>query len=268
MAIAILGRRHYSASKPHGGARVDFGHPLAQGLVTCIPLLEAQGGISDLVRREGVTEGKPVWTAGQRGAGISPTNDNGPYLNFDPFVGLASMSIFSAFEITGARSASHNWGGIGVWQIGATSILIRSESSTTTRAIIAFSGGNIDTGGRTDSYVVGNNSIAVVVASASLTLWCNAVQIGAPVAGSGTKTAMPATPYWVYSGDGSLDGIAPHIGQAVYGWDRALTRDEIAWLHAEPFAFLSPAVARTYFDLGATGVPKHFMHYARLRRAS
>lgn len=240
--------------KPSPGTQIDWGHPLANALSFGVILNEGGGVPRELVTNNPFTlvSGNIGWGGASYGGGIGP----GPIstscqvqTTIDPIGGLATYTTFSAFNLVD-HIASHEALGISRWGGAQTNFILRRDSDTTTRAIAAFSGGNIDSGtGLTDNHVLGYNSAVVRLTNAVLDLYVNAVSLMAPVIGSGTQNTSTAMN--VFSDDAVSDegiGSKGGLGYCVYVWKRSLSLNEIQWLHVEPYAMFTPqSPRRTYF---------------------
>lgn len=243
MSFSRAGRGH---SKPSGGVAIDWTHPLAQGLVACLPMCERSGLPVDLCNpnRYFTLTGTPSWLGDMFGftgntLNIKETMNrsiaNGPYsfsfvfshVSFDSsalhLVIGSSGATDKAFHLRAASATSFQWN---QWSDdGAYTV-----PNMTGRRCHAF--------GAMDDQKV------------------QRFFFDGKYIGQRTASAF-------YSGDAQLSFPGVVLGSSnsgiitaehVYIWNRALTTSDAAWLYQEPYAMFTSGWKRRYADMSALTV--------------
>lgn len=245
----LVRSRGWGTVRPPAGAQIDWGHPLAQGIVACA-LTNEQGGLPvDIARPHAFSfTGGPSWGLSLRGVGWqNAAAGNGGFgwatSEFVPTNGVTFMLRKFKTDAT-ARTV-----GFGV----AT-----STDGERCGGFLPYSDGTVywDFGGST-----GNNRISKAGLTFKDDLWhfvagtrgMSITQNGIEVAVSGTAVTRTATTTNAFSLDG-LGGdelLLPGSDACVVGpgvvWNRELSLEERVWLNAEPYAFIAPPAPRILY---------------------
>jgi len=260
MGVIILPSRN-SLIKPPVGTQIDWGHPLANGLIGCWLLNEGGGQTAtDLV---GLSHGAFTnmsgsnWRGGLDGIGtyLSATNQ---YITCgaNPILNQASSAITVITRVV-----------IDVLKpnAGAESVIIGKDNESTRQLnfnlgydpndYIAFyvwwTGGGYTQG--LSAYPIGSLSVGKLYqfagrwqSGSGIGVFINGLQSGTDSA-TKTGTIIQTTEPFCIGGRGATSTypFRGYISQVLY-YNTCLTKDQIAWLYAEPYCFLQPVVRRFY----------------------
>jgi len=246
--------RYIQGQKPPLGSFINWSHPLANGLVGCWIFNEGTGDtVNDLTlnRNNGTIYGA-VW------------QDNGLYLDGNDVIEIpysSSLDITGAitvFTLTNISSLSpvhqyivDRWtytsGNYRAWALNldyATLTWRASVNGYDSGAIVVaydFTGYDnqpVSIGGTYDG-------------SSELKLYIN----GLNVANNTGLSSIVSTTQPVYIGAGDTGLAYPLTGTIYYTYiyNRALSADEIRWLHADPYAFITSPMR--FYDLEVPAPP-------------
>lgn len=228
------------ADKPPAGARINWAHPLAQGLGMCVPLIERAGAPYELVRGvHGIIGGAPTWTPEGVGlAGNDAAWSFGTATDW-PWVSAASWTVMMGYVPLGASDRSQGVI-LGAGFSSSDGFYLQLDASTNrdgARFVVVTPGNTTIT--TASNMLVGqrNSLFATFGDNGSHTLDCYPSR----VLSSGAAVSMsPPTSRTLWIGRYHSGGVDCH-GQAtyLYAWARTLTRADRAALHAEPYAFLT-----------------------------
>lgn len=231
---------------PTEKVEIDWSHPLSANLAACWLMHEAGGlRVTDIASKKyhGALINPAGRSAGPGGIGI---DFNGTSTRVDtadiPFGGTAPVSIFSLFRpdsITGNRHLVAQGTEIVLRFVDANLEFILNSFTTNDRVSVAHS----LTAGKLHSAAGSYGSSGLI----------RVYQDGKSL-GSVTPTGAYADVASVFQ-LGALTG-AEFFAGAMYCamiWQRELSAAQMAWLHAEPYAFIRPVIRRTYFV--AAGIP-------------
>lgn len=224
---------------PFGAAEIDWGHPLANGLATCL-LFNEGGGNPINIGINGVSwarVGPPIWVAGQRGLALRGDNTakyvvSGHALATHP-VATWDMHVTSDLVDSQHHSLARNNGdgtfNQGVYQTTANVFAALSQGFTSgTTTVVAGQryhvAGGWDFGGAYGSAIFVNG-----IREAT----------GAGVEAVGSSTLRIGADEFDQDFSGDIEYFR--------SWTVALPTHYIAWLAAEPYAMLRPIVRRRYF---------------------
>lgn len=248
----------------YGSVRINRAHPLVNGLVNCWLFNEGGGNPVDLasgLANLSITDlTNTKWAAGPAGIGIQATINAGTTRGITISPTISTTSIFTWDGLLApSANFSDNFGTI-FSQSGSTGLWMRGTPS----------GGFT---GRMEWYG----------ASGTIFSNANATLDGKVHHHCLTATGTSATATWYF--DGSFDTSGTVTTPGITGvdsmfndpssdtydglcffqrlWNRALSAQEVAWLAAEPYAFLSPKVVRRYFIPAVGGG----ITYPRLERS-
>ncbi len=241
-------------TKPGLGAGIDWGHPLAQGLIGCWIINEGQWKLFDLVSRMPSSTSPETsdsgwqWASGPRGITVRKTTFSGiAGVQLVPATFLPTQGPFSAaLRYRKLDTTNRNSGCFGADTGGASGKRCGTH--------LPYSDGNVywDFGTNRLSYApasVADNSWVFTTGPSGMGIYRNGV-LEASNGTNGTRTANSSSEYFrlgTHSGEGT--DIAEWNYCYVYA--RQLTASEALWLHEEPYAFLLPATSRRWF--GPTG---------------
>ena len=226
---------HYT--KPPPGAEIDWGHPLARGLVGCLLFNEGSGiGVNNLVDGRNASIGNtPGATWRGQGVHIPDLADDYialPTARWNPNVGTFTLAIVpSSFTVN-----NYYWDSLG------SRFLLFLSSAT---QVGLYTGGS-SRGAWTHGWSAGQRQIL------SLTWPANTLYVNGRFANDFSDGALGAIGATLYIGqrfDFTNRG-ADTIYEYCADHDRALLPDEIRWLHAEPYAMIQAPVWRRYFISG------------------
>lgn len=258
MAVLIRPRR-WGRVKPPPGAHIDRGHPLAQGLQVCV-ILNGSSRPVDLALNQtctipnGLTLGNSAY-----GEELSRfTSASSQYVNLGavPMGGdLAQFTIATRFYVTG---------------YAAGQILVAKDRDTGGRPFTL----DVSTSQNARFYVEGGTDIlnANFVTAANTVYSAVGSWVGGGFMGfyrdgvlieskTATVTSLAASPTVdLRIGGRHYSGFEDYLGGGLsyaYVWNRALTRNEAAWLHAEPYAFIQPPGPRILYLGISSGSQTH-----------
>ena len=230
------------AKPPFGAARVNWAHPLARDMSTCL-LFNEGGGKPQSPARE--TQGAgwsitgAVWRTGPGGKQLSFDNTS-KFVSYDtnnfPFGSLVTVSAVVIPDLV--NSAVHS-----VFRDSTTTAIYLWS----TNVWAGYSSPSNEILG-TSTVVAGTTyRVTLVLTPAGRALYVNHAQERADV---GTAT----------SGSGAIkigsDDFSQHWSGGIISWckwNRALSAADVAWLYNEPYSFLRPAIRRRYFVPAAGG---------------
>lgn len=251
----LVRARGWGNVKPPPGSQIDFGHPLAQGLMICIPALESAGAAQNIIGGKMLVPSAtpPLWGGTQRGIGMRQVS--GAYYTIgtegtDFTLPSDSVTVFMAKWRSVGNLAAHGWG-------AATIPPGTAGADANARRLgghVPFSDGVVywDFGGQDATHrlsvsglAFGDDTWAFTAGRRGQTIWQN-----------GALRASQSTAITRNAAGGSFD---LNRGQTVtssetetrysffYLWNRELNGSEIEWLHAEPYAFFQPPGPRILY---------------------
>lgn len=255
-------RGSWGLVKPVQGSSIDWGHPLAKGLIFAT-ILDGSGAVVDLTT--GVRTIKPqTYRLGAGGTGTNSTAANATKIAAPRLIRSANAPVSAFTMTTQFRAVTASDFESGINASAYTSESINQGWGLSTR-------GGPGTPGF--AFVLLNNNGEGVYALLHSTAapWGT---LNVPVTWGGTYdgttgilyvnglsrtssalsyAAAPAgTTTTIASTDGGSPNFAFHLG---YAWDRELQPSEMAWLNAEPYAMFAPPGPKrsyTFFSAPAT----------------
>lgn len=257
-----LVRPRWGQVRPPSGVRIDWSHPLANGLVMAYLPREGISSLIDIVT--GTPAGPLTVTVGynyrsgpQGMEGFGSTTGGFVFGGTSSFPASwpssTSCSLLWRGWIETAMSGTNprfcGFGGatsvLALRRVSATDFDVRAQSGATGFSVTSSTAllsskmntpltiagvRSIGTGGYTDAYL-------------------NGVEIGGR---HSTDVAPPGTPATTFSISGFASASSGAFTSEVYAWSRPLGSDELVWLTAEPYAFFAaPGPKILYIDLGA-----------------
>ena len=239
-------------TKPPPGAQIDWGHPLARGLVGCWLFNEAGGiranGLAAAnhgLLGEGIAANMPVWAGqGLRFDGLDDYVDMG----YRPELLSPALSIFARIypiAVLGPRDTIAANGNANTW---ATNNYIFGINNTNSRltffgrtpASQLFSDNNAY---RLNCW----NSVGVTVGDGTLTFYAAGTKAGSMAATVGTDNTRGG-------GIGATYGNPAEVVYYFRGfidipliYSRVLSPSEVTWLAAESYAMIQAPVSRRWF---------------------
>ena len=259
----FVAMRLKTTKPPFGTAQINWGHPLAFGLSSCL-LLNEGGGLllNDFVYSAGASyarEGTPAtefqWLPTVRGIGLVIDGDGTGTLEIEyqgsgvPITANSNFSDFWVADITALAG-----GNPGLWRSGALNDgdHFHIFQGGNNRVWVRWAGSDILLPGAGTALTTGMHSEGISLVSGSrVTEYIDGVQTQtathAVATGSRTINALG----WQAASTDSVRGR--YI--LFYCWSRALSSTEFLWLHAEPYAFLQPIPAVTYAFMRTPAAP-------------
>lgn len=246
-------KRQADAKAP-AGTRINWGHPLARGLVAYAPLNEQASQIRDLVRNyTGSAISTIAWTASPGGMGLrDPSNsDTGGniFLMQSPLSGLVDATFISWVYLLSSWTGSQEVLGFGRWDEGFTYVINRKSNSTQSRCIIAMSTTSPDLTVTDGMTTTGRHCVAWVLKASVLSCYINGVAVGGTSTGSGTIVSH-ASGLGLFTANGpagSMLNLSSAVGLAAGIYNRALSVHELEALTASPYAVLQAERPRSQF---------------------
>jgi len=276
-------RYRQGTTKPLPGARVNWGHPLAESLIGCWNFNEGSGARAfDATGKYGdgnllATTGKPTWERGQHGIQIGFTAANNQYvevannpsypLSSGPNGGYDDRRNHFTYQIKFYLNSLRNYNG-----------LFTKNSAGLARPF--------------DNYVLSDGTLKIkigtvgdqTVTTLAAGVWYDMVvvqsydpqftypYIGAEVyLGSGTRYVINSGAIdWVADSGvirfgNRADDITALDGKILYArlWSRSLPASEIHALYAEPYCFMASPSPVARFSVAATGGASKAYYYAQ-----
>lgn len=232
------------STKPVGG-RIDWGHPLTQGLDICVLY---QGGIPfDLVSgTRAATNAASIYHASPAGLARKVVTGKDDFGNLGDYSsikipGLTLHCLVTPTDTTSARIcgrelATTNYG------------YYMAPSTTINRFIWNVGGGFITLSG--SSLVIGKPIALTGVIGGTTKLYENGEQTASSASG---YSAFPSTATtWNIGATVGTTTIYNGLISCVYQWKRPLTKDEARWIAREPYAFIRTGPKRHYTTTSAT----------------
>ncbi len=248
--------------KPPLGTRIDWSHPLAQGLALCLPLTEGGGGsVFDLCRDVGyATPAGTTWTA-QAALGAA--------LHFPGNAGIRTTYTTQLADFTAC-----------VWYLDST--LLGNERLLDKHATAGFwlgrggigsqetvGGGCLMSTTPYGIFVSVDNALPhLLVGSRQGNQWTIWVD-GIAQRSTTVSTALISADSLCLGANTINNTSQPFNGimSGVLLYSRALSAAEVAWLYAEPWAMYERARVPVYYSIPA-GVGALFRRTAGLRAGS
>lgn len=251
--------RSWGLQKPPAGSTIDWGHPLAQGLIVCSLFNERGGTPKDLFSGQ-------TWVP--QPFNTAPWRPLGYHSGSSASTGNGALAVYARRP---AAVGSVLWRGVFLGAGVSNSVVFGSDSinSPFVAGLSIFrtcdtSQNNIDfninrDGTGTDLDVAANLSSRYFMPAQFVGTSRTGDQRlydGPHLIGSGTQAYTAFSyPAATFLQNGSLQVVASRYTNAVtiQGciWDRVLRPEEVAWLAVEPYAFIAPPGPKViYFDLG------------------
>jgi hypothetical protein len=230
---------------PYGAAEVDWGHPLARGLLAAWLLNEGGGGPRDLLGRgDGTPNNGAAYGVGPAGLGLNLVSASSHYVSCGTAVPAISGegAIAARLSTTTLGDDYHmaiSRAGGGAAQDWEVQLDLGSN-----KLALAYNGGNHVLGGTALAAGTVYDWAATISTAGTAENFLN----GALDNVNGAVSVWPigAGPIEIGRRSGSAyywNGFIYHI----YHWDRRLLDSEALWLHDEPYAFLRSITRRRYF---------------------
>jgi len=258
----IVRARGWGQVKPPPGAQIEWGHPLAQELRTCVLLNDESGGSSyDLVRGRSypwsIVAGSPKRVPG----GIDLNGGSSEGAGDPVFSPAIDRLDDKAFSCDGLIFLTGDTSGVAI--AVETTSSAPSGNNLTSGIGLGVGSGTLDSPGGTLISV--NNWVAWQSTAVSVPKhqW---VHIGFTRQGTTTRVYMNGRQVHTWTQALAAFGLAPTIAPIghtvdldsptrVFGerigfsrsWSRALTSTEFAQLAAEPFAFFAPPAPKIFY---------------------
>jgi hypothetical protein len=230
-------------TKPPAGTPIDWGHPLTQGLVVCVPFNEGRGSRAmDLAsgRLLTLTTGA-VWEARAAGAGVrcNATGANASLAAPDTLTAAmtAVTHLWHSTPVSTTASASKQMvAGVGTATAGWRHGLL--SDGVLVQAILKVNPGYESVGIPDTTPAAGRARVFV----ASMTATRIALYADGVLASAGASTppdgVYDAPPYFCYAGGEAYTGYSGHgnsVTHLVASWARELSAVEVAAVSANPW---------------------------------
>lgn len=256
--------------KPVTGVQVNYGHPLAAGLVGCFPLNEGSGtNVTNIVTGKTYPfQGSPAWIRSRYGIGLdcSTGNDTGVLGTAEDILRVTKdVTVFWRGYLVGTPSANTAFAGV-MYNAAETSPFIAYASScegsqklgawwnnggafnsSPGSAITSFTGGTVQ-----------NFAAAVAMGDNANLVYANKTQDASGSSGGsgGTITYNSDAPLIIGTTKSGDARNSQSVALAVYIWRRRLTLAEINYLYDYPYAIFVPKIPRL-ITFGMTGGVAH-----------
>ena len=233
---------------PFGAAQINWGHPLARGLIACWLFNEGGGDpidLSQLPRRATITDRTNMkWSAGAGESGLRQLANTGTTrgVTLSPTLSLLTSSTFSVETRIVPTSVGDSYGALltygtsrGMWFRGAllqNSWFVGTDHLNTT----AITAGTLHT------------YLATIASGTNLSWYLD---------GKADGTATITDVNYDFEAIGNDTSSETFDGLVVFTrvWNTLLSPAAALWLHAEPYAFLQPVIRRRWFVPAAAGAP-------------
>jgi hypothetical protein len=235
-------------SKPPPGATIDWGHPLARGLVGCWLFNEGSGirvtniasGVSGTLQAGGVPSSVPLFQ-GDLGVIVDPT------------ISAQGISLSTGKTVAGAAQWSYAVDVKHHSLANAYAVIIATRATSGTNSgYVLYSNTAGGATGRLEQWVYSGGWNAFVSGTRPLEQWekyagtydgaVHTLYRGGRFANSAAATSYtPGTALSVGCYTDGNNGINANIRYA-HVWNRALTPNEVSWLAAEPYCMILPPV--------------------------
>lgn len=223
---------------PTGQLTIDYTHPLANGLMLCL-VPGVMGGV-DLTGNVPLFTATPASVMGPEGSGLSGgINATTPTANYPQFTTPHEISLYVRGHVFSVSTTFDGWLGVNYNQpiTAPFNIFLLGNNATAGQAWMIFNNGGTQTSGATFNYAAGPLSAGGTgsVSGNAMITYHNGLSVGQVAYGTPNATS---TSYVTAFGPTVTNGITFYCG---YMWNRALTPAEMAWIDADPYAFLVPA---------------------------
>lgn len=258
-------------AKPPAGRTLDRSHPLADGLLHCLPFAEGAGGRAadpaTGVRAAWASgdETVPAWASGRYGKGFSAANVDSRFEVADAGnIAAGDFTVRVVYlprSLPGAYTNLINKGGAA----GEMSVYVNTSGQL---QYVAFGGAANDTLFRGSMPVGAVADMVITRTGTTCQLYVNGAAAGATFSNSGTTASAGST-----LKVGRVDNTRPDcVFELVQVWKgRCLSAAEVARAAADPFAVLRPRrlPVPLYAEAGGGGggdaVPVCWGQYRRRR---
>ena len=248
----FVAMRPKTTKPPFGSVQINWGHPLARDLRLCVLFNEGAGLPRDLLWHGPATQsGTMSWLTNSSGPGVAAGGTTSDFFSFGSLVDLTGIGTLSVTAIATPVGMARgdfvcHWGAAGSRHFN----LLQGVTASTFQFFGSTDGSN-STGSNTISFSVGQTYRLTGVADGTdIRLYQNGVA-GTPVA---VGTLYGGATNTVNVGANDNSGSTTQVTLA-YIHARPLSASECAWLHAEPYAFLSSVPAVTYVFMRTPAAP-------------
>ena len=252
-----------SVKPSYGAAELDWSHPLANGLVSCLPFMEGGGDRSvDLARGQSAYSVNGLDAATQYTWETVARGGPGPHIADSDGVRAAHLIRFPTSLTIPANASFTDFffvdiiaffsGNAGWWRTNSGGDHFHIFQNTNNRVWVRVAGTNVLQPGSGTALTTGLHCESIVNVNASST---TQYIDGAPVQSATHAVSTTAGSIDWFGSQGALTATEMMEGRylACYFWLRALSDSEVGWLHAEPFAMFRPIVRRRYVVPTAAG---------------
>ncbi len=247
-------RKYDPKAKPPIGALPKAGHPLAKGLIFCMPFNEGCGPPKDLILPSVDATSGQNWGTSSKGLSLhqdATSND----IDFGlpsklAFTETSSWTIYVACSIDGGAGAARNiirsdgFGGS-----PRHGLALQLSSANVLNSFFGIIGGTTGVATSANTQAVNNTVIRDFVhvrdvANDQIKLYIDGlIDTTASDASTGSWTINANYFTSFQSSSEAWNGRYYFI----YIWDRVLTAEEIAWIYKEPFALFGYPTVKSYF---------------------
>lgn len=262
----LVRARSWGQVKPPPGAQIDWGHPLAQGLVFCALLNEQGGAPRDLLTGLGGAVANGASFGRFADAGIVFASVSSQSAAWTGITGPVTRAPTAGLTVAGSMvTGPGNYGAASRALISTCNAnkgyCLFLDSNNNPRFVV-----NDNIGSGASSQAIGSIAVpqffslrmsASYDRSTGTHLYYRGTQ-QATNSGNTSVTFVAPGQVPTIGNTGTGDTLAPigfldgGVGYA-YIWHRSLTASEHAWLAAEPYAFIAPPGPKIlYFGFGAT----------------
>ncbi len=234
-----------TAFKPQVGSRLNYGHPLSQGVLGCWLMNEGSGDQlfdSGGNLYTGAFEGNAAWTTGSYGHAVNITDNSTDGVNVGKVLptgtGTFTISTIVTLQDSAGRYAFSQWDssvGLFVQNFGSNLNVYEGSNS---RIVVD------------DFWVVGETLMLTIVYDGDQYHACSNGEL---IASSSTGLSAPdfsANTNFIWGNRDS--GSRQFIGDISYGivYNRALPPQEVAALYVNPYQMFQYPSLISYFDAG------------------
>ena len=223
---------------PPGAAHINWSHPLAQGLVLYWPLNAMAGATAyDVARADhGGLQVDATWAAAPWGAAINFKADDvdARVWNTRQVLNLTVVTVATRIRPTAVRTNSEFAGCANGYGSGTFDKVLGYDASSQLKWLV-YDGG---TKTATDTVAASAGTTYSVAGTADGTtarLYRDGREVGSVAAGATYAGYTVPNVFVGYRGSGAGNGL---LADYMAIWSRALPAGLVAWLHAEPYAFL------------------------------
>lgn len=247
---------YWGNRKPDFGLRcgIDWGHPLARGLVGCWLFNEGAGNPCDIITQTiaGVHGTRPLWTATPSGVGTTSNSAIGAWLTGDTY--LPTLSRFTVDVIGTGRQNAQTYqavawkGQANVYAEWNAYMLMQDNNKATIRYQITDGSARLNKTGTLEFFNQKMHHVLMRYEPGGLRGYIDGVQDI-----TDTTTLVPYTGQNYTGFGGSQSRASENVITAYRVWNRAFSAAEVAWLYSEPYAFIQAPEMPIFYSIPAGG---------------